>query len=703
MDRTNTGEGRNRLWKEKSPYLLQHADNPVDWYPWGDEAFEAARRENKPVFLSIGYSTCHWCHVMAHESFEDRAVAEALNSGFISIKVDREERPDIDRVYMAACQSLTGSGGWPLTVFMTPEGKPFFAGTYFPKSTRYGQIGMLELLPKIAALWKAKAPELFSSADRLVSMLSEDGPTPRSERASEGLSDLAKLLDRCFGELAGRYDSEYGGFGGAPKFPSPHQLTFLLRYWKRTGKEVALSMAERTIRAMRLGGVYDHVGLGFHRYSTDRQWRVPHFEKMLYDQAMMALACLEAGQASGRGIYNEIAREIFSYVMLEMTSPEGGFYSAQDADSEGLEGRYYVWTRDEIGKVLDGEDARLAAALFNMNSGGNFPESGKIKPGGNILYMSRPPEELAGETGIEPEGLKKRLEQIRKRLYAARNERVKPLKDDKVLTDWNGLMIAAFAAGGRALNEPVYSEIAGKAAGFILERLYAGGGKLLHRFRAGHAAIDGMLDDYAYFTWGLIELYGATFDPGYLRRALEINAAMLRHFRDEDGGFHFTADFGEKLVLRRKDLYDGAIPSGNSVAMMNLLRLSRLTGNPELEEAARDAAEAFAGQVRQMPSAYCHFLSAADFLLGPSHEIVISGYKDSPDTARMLDVLRASYIPKSVVLLRPEGPGAEAIDDIAGFTAGMRPLDGRAAAYVCTNRTCSQPTSDPDKMLELLS
>jgi len=702
---------QNRLGKEKSPYLLQHADNPVDWYPWGNEAFDAARRENKPVFLSIGYSTCHWCHVMAHESFEDQGVAGLLNRDFISVKVDREERPDIDKVYMTVCQSLTGSGGWPLTIFMTPEGKPFFAGTYFPKDARAGLIGMTDLLPKISHLWQSRGSDISVSADNIISMLQKEQPSTPTE-------DLDRdFLEECFNELSRRFDPDYGGFGEAPKFPSPHQLLFLLRYWKRTKNTAALFMVEKTLTMMRRGGIFDHVGLGYHRYSTDREWKVPHFEKMLYDQAMMALACLETFQATRNTFYAEAAREIFSYVMLEMTSPDGAFFSAQDADSEGVEGKYYFWTTDELAGALDAEDTGLAVKVFNVKPRGNFPEAAQTNSGGNILYVSKSFEELEAETGIESDGLKKRLEQIRKRLYAARNERVKPLKDDKILTDWNGLMIAVFARGGQVLGEEIYTAIAAKAADFILARMSArvsaGKRTLLHRSRAGQAEraepaeINGMLDDYAFMVWGLIELYGSNFNPEYLKKALEINAALLEHFHDErDGGFYFTADFGEKLVLRRKEVYDGAIPSGNSVAVMNLLKLARLTGDDLLETAAARAVAAFSGQVRQFPSAYCHFLAAVDFLIGPTFEIVIAGYSDSPDTSSMLDALRKTYLPQAVVMLRPAGgesPVLNTIDDIAQFTAGMQAVEGRATAYICSNKSCAAPVSDPGKMMELLS
>ena len=688
-------EKSNRLWREKSPYLLQHAGNPVNWYPWGEEAFAAALREDKPLFLSIGYSACHWCHVMAHESFEDREVADLLNSSFISVKVDREERPDIDHAYMAICQSITGTGGWPLSIFMTPEKKPFFAGTYFPKETIQGSIGMKDLLARIRDIWKDKRQELSRSADRVVTALQGE------IESFAGRSTGPELLHQCYHDLAAQFDGAHGGFGTAPKFPSPHQILFLLRYWKRTGNNDALRMAEMTLDAMRRGGICDHVGFGFHRYSTDVQWIVPHFEKMIYDQALIAIACLEMFQAAGNRKYAETAKQIFSYVMTDMTGPEGGFYSAEDADSAGVEGGYYLWTYDDVTSVLDEDDTRLAVAVYNLKPEGNFTQDGGS--GKNILYRTKSIEELADELGIDMDGLIGRIGYIREKLYGARNNRPRPLRDDKILTDWNGLMIAALARGAQILGKSLYAETARRAADFIFAKL-AQKGRLLHRYRAGQALITGMLDDYAFMSWGLIELYQATFEPGYLKKALELTSEILAHFWDgREGGFHFTPDYGEQLILRRKDLYDGAIPSGNSVAMMNLLRLAGLTGHQDLDRYARKLAGMFSGKVEQMPSAYCYFLAAADFAVGPSHEVVIAGYREAPDTAEMVSVFRKKYLPGSVILLRPPDTESTGITELAGFTQTMKPAAGRAAAYVCTGRTCHEPVSDIGKFEKLLS
>ncbi len=683
----------NRLWREKSPYLLQHAGNPVNWYPWGEEAFAAALREDKPVFLSIGYSACHWCHVMAHESFEDREVADLLNGSFISVKVDREERPDIDHAYMVICQSITGTGGWPLSIFMTPEKKPFFAGTYFPNETVQGHIGMKDLLARIRDIWKDKRQELRRSADLVVTALQDE------IGSIAGRSTGPELLHQCYRELAARFDGAYGGFGTAPKFPSPHQILFLLRYWKRTGNNEALRMAEMTIDAMSQGGICDHVGFGFHRYSTDAQWIVPHFEKMIYDQALIAMACLEMFQATGNRKYAETAKQIFSYVMTDMIGPEGGFYSAEDADSAGVEGGYYLWAYDDVERLLGKDDARLAAAVYNIKPEGNFTQDGEM--GKNILYRTKSIEELANE--LDMDRLIDKTEYIREKLYAARNNRSRPLRDDKILTDWNGLMIAALARGAQVLGESLYAETACRAADFIFANL-AQEDRLLHRYRKGQALITGMLDDYAFISWGLIELYQATFKPEYLKKALALTSELLAHFWDDrEGGFHFTPDYGEQLILRRKDLYNGAIPSGNSVAMMNLLRLASLTGRHELDRYARKLVETSAGKVEQIPSAYCYFLAAADFAIGPSQEVVIAGFSDAPETAEMVSVYRKKYLPNSVILLCPPDKESTGITELAGFTEAMKPAAGRAAAYICTGHTCHEPISDIWKFEQLLS
>lgn len=478
-----------------------HADNPVDWYPWGDEAFEKAREEDKPIMLSVGYSTCHWCHVMERESFSDPEVAEILNEDFVSIKVDREERPDVDSIYMDVTQAMTGRGGWPNTVFLTPDRDPFFAGTYFPKEGRFGRPGLMELLPQLADAWKNRRADVLQSARRATEVLSQN-----TTMAPAPAPDDETLLT-AYRQLASRYDETYGGFGSAPKFPSPHNFYFLLRHWRRTNDAKALEMVEHTLTEMRYGGIFDQVGFGFHRYSTDEQWLLPHFEKMLYDQALLALAYVETYQATGEDFYKDTAEEIFTYVLRDMTSEEGGFYSAENADSEGEEGLFYIWTSEEFEDVLGRDDGRLMARLYNFESGGNFvDESTREKTGRNILYLGEPLKDRAEELDVSYEGLQQKVSAARAKLFAAREKRIHPLKDDKILTDWNGLMIAALAKAGRAFGDPKYTEAAERATGFVLRDLREDDGRLLHRYRRGDAALPGLLEDYAYLVWGLLEL-----------------------------------------------------------------------------------------------------------------------------------------------------------------------------------------------------
>jgi uncharacterized protein YyaL (SSP411 family) len=505
---------RNRLQFEKSPYLLQHAGNPVDWYPWGSAAFEAAAREDKPIFLSIGYSTCHWCHVMERESFEDPQVAALLNEAFICIKVDREERPDIDNIYMAVCQVVTGGGGWPLTVLLAPDKTPFYAATYIPKEGRYGHIGLVDLVPQVRQLWNTRREEVTAAGQQHMERLRQFIRTPEGSGLDEA------TLGEAFKNFVSRFDKSHGGFGNAPKFPTPHNLNFLLRYGKRTKNSLALAMVERTLKAMRRGGIYDHIGFGFHRYSTDQSWLVPHFEKMLYDQALLALAYLEAFQATGNAEYADTAREIFTYVLRDMTDPEGPFYSAEDADSEGVEGRFYVWSEREIRNLLNTGTADLVIRWFQIRPEGNWVDAtGHGDAGSNILHLKKEIVDLAVETGPTPESLQAELERARQLLFAVREKRVRPLKDDKVLTDWNGLMIAALTRGSQVLGEPRYVEAAGKALLFVMNRMIGENGRLLHRYRDGEALIPANLDDYAFLVWGLIELYEATFDTRILAQA----------------------------------------------------------------------------------------------------------------------------------------------------------------------------------------
>ncbi len=699
-ERSPAPHGYNRLYLEKSPYLRQHADNPVDWYPWGDEAFARARAEDKPVFLSIGYSTCHWCHVMEHESFEDPEVARLLNEAFVCIKVDREERPDLDDVYMAVCQMMTGRGGWPLTVILTPDKKPFFAGTYFPKESRLGRTGMLDLVPRIRQIWSSRRSEALQSAEQITTMLQT---TANGSLATSNPTWDRALLDAAYSRLARSFDERHGGFGGAPKFPAPHNLLFLLRYAERSGDRHALHMTEWTLEKMRLGGIFDHLGFGFHRYSTDERWLLPHFEKMLYDQALLALAYSEAYQATGKPLYRDTAQKIFAYVLERMTDASGGFFSAEDADSEGEEGKYYLWRESEIQRLLPPEEADLFCRIYNVESVGNFnePMSG-LKTGENILHLNEPVEALARNLNIPEDSLRRSLQSARKRLLEERHRRIPPYKDTKILTDWNGLMIAALAKGAQIFDEPAYAQAASRAADFLWQHLRREDGRLLHRSMDGQAGIPAYLDDYAFLIWGLIDLYEATFDVMHLQRALLLQQDLVTHFWDEpSGGFFFTADDAEELLVRRKEVYDGAMPSGNSVALLNLLRLGLITGKEEWEEKAQRLYAAFASAVERFPAGYTQLLCAVDFALGPSSEVVISGDLDSADAQAMIKAIRALYIPNKVVLFRPDGD-APPISHLAPFTLHQKSLDGKAAAYVCRNYACSLPTTDMAHLEKLM-
>lgn len=690
----------NRLKDEKSSYLLQHADNPVDWYPWSEEAFEKAKKEDKPVLLSIGYSTCHWCHVMEHESFEDGEVAKLMNDAFISIKVDREERPDIDNIYMTVCHILSqGSCGWPLNIIMTPEKKPFFAGTYIPKQSRFGRLGMIELVPKVKDMWLNQREEILNSAESITQTLKIASDATK-EHTSEDLDKFTQK--RCYEQLSSRFDNENGGFGRAPKFPTPHNLLMLLRYWKKTGEQKALDMVTKTLDEMSRGGIYDHIGFGFHRYSTDAKWVFPHFEKMLYDQALIAMAYVEAFQITKNSRYEKTAREILTYVLRDMTSADGGFYSAEDADSEGEEGKFYLWSEEEIRKILGDDEARLVATIFNANPDGNFrDEATGEKPGTNILHLIKSYDETAKELNIDNDELNKIIQSSREKLFNEREKRIHPSKDDKILTDWNGLMISAFSKAARAFNEPKYSETASNAVQFINKNLIKDS-RLLHRFRDGDSSIQANIDDYAFFTWGLLEFYEATFETKYLKQAIELTDEMIKHFWDEtSGGFYFTPDDGEKLLVRQKEVYDGALPSGNSVAFYNLLRISRFTSNPEYEEKANSAASAFSPALNKAPISHTMFMTALDFALGPSYEVVIAGEKNSIETMDTISKLRENYTPNKVVILK-EDDDIE-ISGIAPYTKSQKPISGKVAAYVCKDFICNLPTSDSGKMLELLN
>jgi uncharacterized protein YyaL (SSP411 family) len=685
----------NRLIREKSPYLLQHARNPVDWYPWGGEAFARAEREDKPVFLSIGYATCHWCHVMAHESFEDEEVAELLNRSFVCIKVDREERPDIDAVYMEVCQMVTGQGGWPLTIIMTPDKRPFFAATYLPKERRFAVYGLLELLPRIVDAWNSQREELLRSSEKITGMLQA------RQTGAPGPDPDASLLDDGYEELVLRFDPEYGGFGEAPKFPTPHVLLFLLRYWKRTGTKRALDMVVKTLDAMRDGGICDQVGGGFHRYSTDVQWRVPHFEKMLYDQALLLMAYTEAFQATGQARFRQTSEEIIFYLLRDLRSPEGGFFSAEDADSPGGEGAFYRWTAAELSAVLGEEDGALAARIFNVRSTGHPGDATDDDTG--ILYRTRPPSELAISLGIPEPAFTRRLASIRERLSAAREKRPRPSRDDKVLADWNGLAIAALAKAARVFGNQQAGAAAEQTIAFLLAKMRTGAGGLLHRYRDGEAAIPAFADDYAFVMHALIELYETTFGAWYLSEALGLNDHFIAHFLDAaEGGFFSVADDAEQLFARKKDIYDGAIPSANSVSCENLIRLSRLTGDPKYEAQASSIARLFSVRARDHPSAHAWFLCAIDRATGQSQEIVIAGDTGAEDTERMIALVRGRYLPGSAVLFRSTSEPDQVLARLAPFTEDLTMREGRATAYLCSGHACSVPITDPEALREAL-
>ncbi|MHA1104178.1 MAG: thioredoxin domain-containing protein [Promethearchaeota archaeon] len=689
----------NRLKKEKSPYLLQHANNPVDWYPWGEEAFKKSKEEDKPIFLSIGYSTCHYCHVMAHESFEDPEVAKLMNDVFVSIKVDREERPDIDKIYMTACQMMNNSGGWPLTILMTHNKKPFFAGTYFPKETRFGRIGLIDLILKVKDLWNNQRKELINSSERITNALQD------ITLESPGNSLNEKTLEKAYLQLKTRFDEENGGFGSSPKFPTPHNLLFLLRVYKRDNNLEALKMVETTLNEMRKGGMYDHIGYGFHRYSTDRQWLVPHFEKMLYDNALLAFSYIEAFQATNKSQYKETAEEIFTYVIRDMISPEGAFYSAEDADSEGEEGKFYTWQTKDLDSLLNSEEMELYASIYNIKEDGNYLEESTRKyTGKNIPHLTENLDSLAEKKNLSLEELKIKIKSIRIKVFQSREKRIRPHLDDKILTDWNGLMIAALAKGGYVFNEKKYIEAAEKAMKFILENLKDDRDHLLHRFRENSAEIGGYIDDYSFLIWALLELYEATFDIHYLKQAINLIDIQNDQFWDDNiGGFYFTAKEGEDLITRQKEIYDGAIPSGNSVSMLNLLRLSQITGDQEYEQKANVISRVFAENVRNNPSAHAFLMIAVDFAVGPTYSLVISGDTGKEDTIKLLESIRKEFLPNKTLMYRATERDEPPIDEIVDYVMFFDKYLDKATAYVCIDKTCKPPTNDIEKIIEYLN
>jgi uncharacterized protein YyaL (SSP411 family) len=613
----------NRLIHEKSPYLLQHAHNPVDWYPWGAPAFEAAREANKPIFLSVGYATCHWCHVMEKESFEDPETAAALNHSFVCIKVDREERPDIDALYMAACQIVTGSGGWPLSIIMTADKRPFFAGTYLPKLSQPGRLGVMDLCHQIKRIYDNEPDRITQGADSIMNHLD----SAFAYEAADLSQPDPELLGRAVADIARRFDPEYGGFDGAPKFPTPHRLLFLLNRPESEDAKGSLRMAVKTLEAMRMGGIWDHVGFGFHRYATDNHWLLPHFEKMLYDQAWLAAAYTRAFEITGLPLLGQTARDTLDYVLRDMTSSHGGFFTAEDADSEGEEGKFYLWSKGEFEDLIEVSGKRYPwTRIFNLSPEGNFlEEATRRRTGTNILHLTRSLGQWAEELGITEEALSHQWEVLRQALFIRREQRVHPLKDDKILTDWNGMMIAALAQAARVLNDDAYLRAAREALRFIQTHLKNHRGHLLHRYRKGQAAIEATANDYAAYIMGLIELHLTTGEKSLLEQATGFQVIMDNDFWDRSrGGYFLSLDWGpdefNALPVRPKELYDGAMPSANSIALNNLIRLGALTGNRQWKNRAREQMQAFAGSVRAQPTAFTHMLDGWQAEIGAADQ-----------------------------------------------------------------------------------
>ncbi len=691
----------NRLAAEHSPYLLQHKDNPVDWYPWGDEAFARARAEDKPIFLSIGYSTCHWCHVMEHESFESAAIAGILNSRFVSIKVDREERPDVDRVYMTFVQATTGGGGWPMSVWLTPSLQPFYGGTYFPPAARWGKPGFAEILEEIARVWREERDKVLQSAAHIVERLRTFGA---SEASGAGVPPPA-ILDRAVEEFAAAFDSRRGGFGNAPKFPRPADLLFLLREHARTGDARARDMAVATLRAMALGGMRDHVGGGFHRYSVDADWRVPHFEKMLYDQAQLVLACVEAAQATGDAFFADVAVDTLDYVRRDLADPAGAFYSAEDADSvppeqaddpapHKMEGAFYIWTDEEMAEVL-GADAGIVRERFGVRPGGNAPFDPQNEfTNKNLLYTAKSIDEVAAAVSRPVAEVEAVLHRARLALLERRSKRPRPHLDDKILTAWNGLMIAALARASRALDgQQRFLDDARRAAAFIERRLWdAESGTLRRRFRNGDAGVDGYAEDYAYLVFGLLERFQAGGEPRWLEWALTLQARQDALFWDEaDGGWFSTTGKDPSVLLRLREDYDGAEPAASSVGVLNLLTLSHLTASTAMDDRIRKTFGAFASRAAQMGRAVPMMLAALSTYHAGVPQIVLAG-ETGEDLQALRRTVAARYLPAAVIVPVTAGT-REPLARVLPWVSAMAPRGGRAAAYVCRDFTCQPPAT----------
>jgi len=670
----------NSLINEKSPYLLQHSYNPINWYAWSDEAFDKAKKEDKPIFLSIGYSTCHWCHVMAHESFEDAEVAKIINDNFIAIKVDREERPDVDSVYMIVCQALTNHGGWPLTIIMTPDQKPFFAGTYFPKNSKYDMPGLTDILYSIITHWKDNKSKLISTSESILAELDKyyEGEIKEAKLTS-------KTLENGYNQLSRVFDKKHGGFGASPKFPTPHKIMFLLRYYKTHQNIKALEMAEKTLDCMYKGGLFDHVGYGFSRYSTDNKWLVPHFEKMLYDNALLIIVYLESYEITKNKLYKNVAMNALEYIFRELTSEKGGFYCAEDADSEGEEGKYYVFNPLEIIEVLGEEDGTYFNEYFNITENGNF--EGKSIP--NLINNS---EFKTDNT---------RIIDLSEQVLEYRTKRMKLHKDDKVLTSWNGLMIAALAKAYKVIEDERYFEYANKTVNFIFDNLIDENKRLLARYRDKESRHKAYLDDYAFLCFGLIELYESSFDVTFLKKAIDLNKDMINFFWDNDKqGFFLYGEDGEKLIARPKELFDGAMPSGNSVAAYNLIKLARITGDTNLGEMAEKQLNFICGSIFSEEINHSFFLIAASFALNPSKELVCV-LKDKSDEEKIKDLLSEKQTFNLTIIIKND-ENKEEIEELIPFIKDYNFVNAKSTYYLCEGKACLAPVNDIDELRKLL-
>jgi uncharacterized protein len=677
----------NRLIHETSPYLLQHAHNPVDWYPWGDEAFAKATAENKPVLLSIGYSACHWCHVMERESFENEEIAALMNDLFVNIKVDREERPDLDEIYMNAVQMLTGRGGWPMTLFLTPERKPFYGGTYFPPENRGGMPGFPRILTGVAQAFREKPQDVAKSVEQILDALQ------KMSRAPDGTQDFSPdVISRSVDTIARSYDSDNGGLGQAPKFPNTGVYELFLRDYHLNKRQHSLEMATYTLTKMAQGGIYDHLGGGFHRYSVDAKWLVPHFEKMLYDNAQLIRCYAQAFQVTGDSLFKQVMADSVGYILREMLHPEGGFYSTQDADSEGEEGKFFVWTPQEINVLVGEEDGEIFNRIFDVTDEGNFEEK-------NILHPILTVEQSSKFFRKDLSEIESLIARVKQKLFTEREKRIKPFRDEKIITAWNGLMLSGLAEAIKVSPQPIYLDAANRAVDFFFTKMFRDG-FLLHTYKDGQAKLLGYLDDYAFFASGLLDFYEASFDRQLLDRAVQLADIMMAEFWDEsDGGFFYTGKSHEPLISRAKPLFDASIPSGNAMATRLLLRLHAITGKDEYHQRAEKVLRTYYEAMESQPFGFAHLLCALDFYLQKPKEIVVVGARDGPDTRALVSEIHSRYLPNSTLqLVSPKEP----LEKISSLLAGKTQVQAKATAYVCQNFTCSAPVTSAEELSKLL-